>query len=186
MIQVPKHNQQEMLQRGVNSIFLYDPLLRKAFLDRFSRDIRPIRTTAHAIAEIHGLAKAKSRLALRSQHLGMFWRHSFDFLLAKDLEESLVRLIALKDQSDVVCEIGPSDTAIIHLAHKMGGVLLTTDSRLVGNSTSTSCWRMSSRTALLYLVDWLSLTGDERTGGQRRRMKWPMTKTSELKLPNPR
>jgi hypothetical protein len=141
MIQVPTHKQQAILDRGIAPYLLHDPNLRKAYLARFSNDIRPLRTTPYAIAEIHGLAK--SRLQLHSQALSGFWRHSINFLLAKDLDESLVRLIDLKDLSDVVCEIGPSDTAIIHLAHREGSVLLTSDGRLSGRARDQNVTVMS-------------------------------------------
>src|SRR5947208_875908 len=127
LIQVPRQKQQEILYRGINP-YLRNPNLQKAYLAHFSSEIRPLRTTPYVIAEIHGLAK--SRLKLYSQDLSSFWRYSIDFLLARDLDESLVRLIDLKNLREVVCEIGPSDTAIIHLAHREGSVLLTTDGRL--------------------------------------------------------
>lgn len=131
MIQVPKEKRQAILERAVAPYLLRDSNLREAFLRRFLQEIRPLRTTAHTIAEIHGLAKTKSRLALHSADLATFWRYSIDFLLATHLDESLVRLTELKDLKEIVCELGPSDTAIIHLAHIEGAVLLTTDAKLM-------------------------------------------------------
>lgn len=141
LIQVPRQKQQEILDRGINPYLRHDQNLRMAYLTRFSSDIRPLRTTPYVIAEIHGLAK--SRLKLYSQDLSSFWRYSIDFLLAKDLDESLVRLVDLKNLSEVVCEIGPSDTAIIHLAHREGSVLLTTDGRLLGRAREQNVIVMS-------------------------------------------
>jgi rRNA-processing protein FCF1 len=134
MIQVPGHKQQEILNKAIAPYLRQSQSLRDAYLSRFSRDIRPLRTTPHVIAEIHGLAKAKSKLNLHSQDLSSFWRYSIDFLLANRLDEVLVRLIELRDLSEVICEIGPIDTAIIQLAHKEGAVLLTTDTRLLGRA----------------------------------------------------
>lgn len=132
MIQAPKHKKQEIIDRAIGTYMRRDPSLQEAYLTRFARDIRPLGTTPYAIAEIHGLAK--SRLELHSQDLSSFWRHSIQFLLSKNLDEALIRLIDLKDLSELLCEIGPSDTAIIHLAHKEGAVLLTTDVRLLGRA----------------------------------------------------
>ncbi len=141
LMQVPRQKQQQIFDRGIATYLRNDPNLRRGYLARFSREIRPLRTTPYVIAEINGLAK--SRLQLYSHDLRSFWRHSIDFLLAKDLDESLVRLIDLKDLSEVVCEIGPTDAAIIHLAHKEGGVLLTTDGRLLGRAREQSVIAMS-------------------------------------------
>lgn len=141
MLQVPKHKQQEIIGRGIGPYIRQDTGLQKAYLTRFSREIRPLGTTPYVIAEIRGLAK--SRLKLHSHDLSSFWRHSIDFLLAKNLDESLVRLIDLKDLTEVICEIGPSDAAIIHLAHKEGAVLLTTDGRLLGRAREQNVIVMS-------------------------------------------
>lgn len=143
MIQAPRHKQEEILNKAIAPYLRQNPGLRNAYLARFSREIRPLRTTPHVIAEIHGLAKAKSRLNLHSQDLSSFWRHSIDFLLANNLDEALVRLIDLKDLSELVCEIGPSDTAIIHLAHIEGALLLTTDGRLLGRARAQGVVVMS-------------------------------------------
>jgi rRNA-processing protein FCF1 len=132
MIQVPKQQQQEILDKGIALYLRHTPRLQSAYLARFSGVVRPIRTTPHVIAEIHGLAK--SRFGLHSQHLSSFWRHSITFLLTNGLDESLVRLVDLRDFNEVVCELGPIDSSIIHLAHMDGGVLLTTDTRLGGRA----------------------------------------------------
>lgn len=132
MIQVPRQKQQEIIHRGIGPYIREDSSLQQSYLARFSRDIRPLGTTPYVIAEIHGLAK--SRLKLHSQDLSSFWRHSIDFLRARNLDESLVGLIDLMDLTDVICDIGPTDTAIIHLAHKEGAVLLTADGRLLGRA----------------------------------------------------
>jgi hypothetical protein len=132
MIQAPQHKKQEIIDRAISTYMRRNPSLQEAYLTRFARDIRPLGTTPYTIAEIHGMAK--SRLELHSQDLSSFWRHSIQFLLSKNLDEALIRLIDLKDLSEVLCEIGPSDTAIIHLAHKEGAVLLTTDGRLLGRA----------------------------------------------------
>lgn len=129
MIQAPNHKKQKIVDRAIGLYMRGDARLQEAYLTRFARDIRPLGTTPYVIAEIHGLAK--SRLELDSQDLSSFWRHSLQFLLSKNLDEALIRLIDLKDLSEVICEIGPSDTAIIHLAHKEDAVLLTPDARLV-------------------------------------------------------
>lgn len=136
MIQVPRHKQQEIIDRGIGPYVGKDSSLQQAYIARFSRDIRPLGTTPYVIAEIHGLAK--SRPKLHSQDLSSFWRHSIDFLVARNLDESLVGLIDLMDLTEVICDIGPSDTAIIHLAHTEGAVLLTTDRRLLARAREQS------------------------------------------------
>ena len=136
MIKAPTQKRQEILDKGITPSFRKNRGLRDDYLARFSKEIRPLRTTAHVIAEIQGLAE--TRVGLYSQDLCSFWRHSFDFLLGKDLDESLVRLIELRELNRIVCEIGVIDTALIHLTHKEGGILLSTDRRLIGRAREQS------------------------------------------------
>ena len=132
MMKASREKQQKIVNEVVANYFHNSTRLQSDYLSRFSKEIRPLRTTAHVIAEIHG--RARSRLALHGEDLCSFWRHSFDFMLGKDLDESLVKLIDLRESNKVVCEIGVIDAAIIHLTHKEGGVLLSTDHHLMGRA----------------------------------------------------
>ncbi len=87
---------------------------------------KPIQTSPHVIAEIHGLAK--SRAHLRGPKLESFWGCAQEELLSLGLEEHLVRVIEMERED--LRLFGPTDTSILTLAGARRGVVLTEDGKL--------------------------------------------------------
>ena len=101
------------------------------FLELLS-SIREKLTTAHVIAELYGLEKA--RLKLYAMDLHEFWQTSIDLLVQWRMAEELVRLLDLASHDSLrrcLPEIGVTDTGLIDVAARQGCILITRDSRTV-------------------------------------------------------
>lgn len=91
--------------------------------------------TSHVVGELQGLQT--SRLGLKDHNLRFFWLHSLEYLLERNLDERLLRLLDMYGRADLreaVCNIGPADAGLIDLALSVGCPLLTDDER-------TLAWR---------------------------------------------
>jgi len=89
---------------------------------------KPLQTSPHVIAEIHGWAM--SRAHLYRPALGYFWSLAHEELIRFGLEEELIRFAEMK--LETLRSFGPTETAILALAKRPGGVVLTEDGRLRG------------------------------------------------------
>lgn len=84
--------------------------------------------TSHVVGELQGLQT--SRLGLRDDDLRFFWLHSLEYLLERNLDERLLRLLDMNSREhsrEALCNIGPADTGLIDLALSEGCPLLTDD-----------------------------------------------------------
>jgi tetrahydromethanopterin S-methyltransferase subunit H len=107
---------------------------------------KPIRTSPHVIAEIHGLVK--SRAKWKGARVGDFWRFAHDKLSSLGLQEELVRVEDM--EVEALAEFGPTDASILTLANltlakKRRTVVLTEDPHLRGKCalqeiSVLSCW----------------------------------------------
>lgn len=119
---------------------LREPLLW--YLDR----AKPIQTSPHVIAEIHGLLK--SRAGWKGVRLESFWGFAQAELVRLGLEEDLVKVTEM--ESETLRSLGPTDTAIVVLAAKLGSVVFTEDGELRG-------WCAKQEIGLLNCSDGLAL-----------------------------
>ena len=89
---------------------------------------RPLQTSPHVIAEIHGLAKSKAHL--RGPVLESFWSFAQGELIRLRLQEELVKVTEM--ERETLRLFGPTDTSLLALAAKPGSVVLTEDGELRG------------------------------------------------------
>lgn len=125
---------------------LPDSRTREAFLWYVS-SAKPIETSPHVIAEIHGLA-LRSKAHLNPPRLGIFWKFAQEELGQLKLEERFVPL----DEMDTgnLQTVGPTDTSLLQLAKQSGRALLTGDEELRGrcsmqNIKVLTCWDVLAR-----------------------------------------
>ena len=104
--------------------YLGDPKAQKNLLELFA-SLRTVLTTSHVIGELKGRQKLKDRYAEE------FWRCAIAVLTSKSIDERLVRLLDMPDETleAVVPIIGPTDAGLIELAKNEHCVLLTDDGR---------------------------------------------------------
>ncbi len=104
--------------------YLRDPKAQKNFLQLFA-SLRPVLTTSHVIGELKGRQKLKDTYAKE------FWRCAIGILRSKSVDERLVRLLDLPQETldAIVPLIGPTDAGLIQLAKSEQCVLLTDDGR---------------------------------------------------------
>jgi hypothetical protein len=104
---------------------LSTPDMKEAF--RWYLDlVKPIQTSPHVIAEIHGLAKA--RLKWDGETLASFWSFAQRELARLRLQEDLIRIVEM--DPDDLPSFGPTDTSLLALAARSEGLLLTDDGGL--------------------------------------------------------
>lgn len=100
--------------------YLPDALTRRAFLWYVSK-AKPIETSPHVVAEIHGLAK--SRVGMVQPRLGIFWKFAQGELAELRLEERFVPLNEMPVND--LQFFGPADTSLLQRARTSGKTLLT-------------------------------------------------------------
>jgi hypothetical protein len=106
---------------------LSTPDMKEAF--RWYLDLaKPIQTSPHVIAEIHGLAKA--RLRWDGERLASFWRFAQRELARLRLQEDLIRILEM--DPDDLPSFGPIDTSLLALAAKSDSPVLTDEGELRG------------------------------------------------------
>jgi len=106
---------------------LSTPNLKDAF-SWYLEFAKPIRTSPHVIAEIHGLAK--SRLGWYDARLESFWRFAQQELARLLLQEQLVRVVEM--DTDDLPSFGPTDTSLLSMASGSDSLLLTDERELRG------------------------------------------------------
>ncbi|MBI1762245.1 MAG: hypothetical protein HYR56_12505 [Acidobacteria bacterium] len=132
--QYPAQKRQNLLRgAGLDWYLLESPTRQENYLRLFA-SIPVMLTTSHVIGELQGQQKRiKSHdQSLYGADLRNFWLCSMELLQQKNLNERLLRLLDLYAQNSLqqaVCEIGPTDTALIELARQENCVLLTDDDR---------------------------------------------------------
>ncbi len=87
---------------------------------------KPIQTSFHVIAEVHGLTKKKPDWTVPTRAL--FWRFAREELSVMGLGEHPVK-IAEMDPEDLAL-LGPTDASILILAIRLDAVVLTEDGAL--------------------------------------------------------
>lgn len=87
---------------------------------------KPIGTSPHVIAEIHGLVK--SRLKWKGNRLESFWKYAQKELSRLGLQEELVKVTEMEPKA--LGGFGPTDAAILALAKMWNAIVLTADRRL--------------------------------------------------------
>ncbi len=85
--------------------------------------------TSHVVGELHGLHI--SRLRLSGDDARHFWSHCIEFLLLKNFDEQLVRLLEMHQGTDRqrLELIGPPDAGLIRLALAERCPIVTNDVR---------------------------------------------------------
>lgn len=104
--------------------------LRTAF-NWYMEKARPLLTSPHVIAEIHGLLR--SRADCHGPKLASFWGFAQQELARLHLQEFLVRVNEMIRQD--LSDFGPIDCSILKLAVPMESVVLTEDGALKGELT---------------------------------------------------
>lgn len=92
---------------------------------------KPIHTSPHVIAEIHGLVQ--SRIGWRKQRLSAFWQFAHEELTGLLLDEHLIKLVKMRPED--LATFGPTDDSILELAAQTDGVVVTGDRGLGGRLT---------------------------------------------------
>jgi hypothetical protein len=106
---------------------LSTPDLKEAF--RWYLDLaKPIQTSPHVVAEIHGLAK--SRLEWYGERLASFWRFAQRELARLRLQEDIIRILEM--DPDDLPSFGPIDTSLLALAARSDSLVLTDEGKLRG------------------------------------------------------
>jgi rRNA-processing protein FCF1 len=98
----------------------------KWFLDA----AKPIQTTFHVVAELHGLTKKKTQKKPEWTSLtrGSFWRFVREELTQIQLAEHPVRITDMNPED--LAQLGPTDASILALAMRLDAVVLTEDGPL--------------------------------------------------------
>lgn len=106
--------------------------LRQGNLLNLFQAIRTVLITPHVVAELQGLLKLTGK-----DFIG-FWHHSLQLLSQKNGDERLLLTLAQMQAAESLRQslytIGPTDTALIHLAKVEGCRLLTKDRDLMGRA----------------------------------------------------
>ena len=89
---------------------------------------KPILTSPHVIAEIHGLVQA--RADWRGARLSAFWLFAQEELRRLWLDERLIKLVNM--DSEGLAAFGPTDDSILQLALQTHGTAVTGDHDLIG------------------------------------------------------
>ena len=111
-----------------------DRKIQDGYLQLFA-GIRTVLTTSHVVGELQGLQK--SRLRLGGMYLEEFWLNTIDFLIAKNFDERLLRLLEMHTEersSRRIRLFGPPDAGLVELARREGCVFLTDDGALKGEA----------------------------------------------------
>ncbi len=92
---------------------------------------KPVHTSPHVIAEIHGLIK--SRAKWKEPRTAEFWQHAQAELNRLRLQEHLVELVNMN--RDDLAMFGPTDDSILEIATRADRVVITDDGALRGRLT---------------------------------------------------
>ena len=87
---------------------------------------KPIHTSPHVIAEIHGLVK--SRAQWKGRRVSTFWQFSQEELARFRLEEHLVELARMNRED--LGTFGPTDASILEIAVEEGRAVIADDDAL--------------------------------------------------------
>ncbi len=131
---LPEAKGSALLAKTVHRELCASAHLRHAYLQLLNGVRNPL-ITSHVVGELQGLQTSRSKL--RGEDLRFFWVHSLEFLLARNFDERLLRLMDMNDTGgmrEALCAIGPADTGLISLALSAGCPLVTDDDR-------TLAWR---------------------------------------------
>lgn len=100
-------------------------------LDSYLRQAKPILTSPHVIAEIHGLVQARAHW--RGPRLSAFWQFAQDELNRLMLDEHLIKLVNMPPED--LAALGPTDDSILELGAQKDAAVVTEDRRLRGRLT---------------------------------------------------
>jgi rRNA-processing protein FCF1 len=92
---------------------------------------KPIHTSPHVIAEIHGLVQR--RFDWHGPRLSAFWRFAQEELTRLMLDEHLIKLVKMHPED--LAEFGPTDDSILEVAVQTGRAVVTGESDLRGRLT---------------------------------------------------
>jgi len=92
---------------------------------------KPVHTSPHVIAEIHGLIKARAKW--QEPRLSEFWLYAQTELARLRLAEHLIELVNMN--SDDLARFGPTDDSILELSARTGRAVITDDGALRGRLT---------------------------------------------------
>ncbi len=87
---------------------------------------KPIHTSPHIIAEIHGLLKARAKW--KEPRVSTFWKFAQEELARFQLEEHLVELAGMNRED--LGAYGPSDVSIVEIAVREGYNVIAEDGAL--------------------------------------------------------
>jgi len=139
--EIPEDEAVSASTRPFSFQYLSSDELRVAFQWYVSR-AKPIETSPHVIAEIHGLALG-SKAHLRAPRLAAFWSFAKEELAQLGMEEHFVRVAEM--DTNHVQVVGPTDTSLLQRAQQSGRTLLTGDRELRGRCIEhrvkvIDCW----------------------------------------------
>jgi rRNA-processing protein FCF1 len=100
-------------------------------LDWYLDKAKPIHTSPHVIAEIHGLVKARAHW--HGPRLSAFWRFAQEELTRLMLDEHLIKLVKMHPQD--LAQFGPTDDSILEVAAQTGRAVVTGEGDLRGRLT---------------------------------------------------
>jgi len=90
--------------------------------------VKPILTSPHVIAEIHGLVQ--SRAGWRGARLSDFWLIAQEELRRLSLDERSIKLVNMNSEN--LAAFGPTDDSILQIAVQKHGTVVTGDHGLRG------------------------------------------------------
>ena len=92
---------------------------------------KPVHTSPHVLAEIHGLIKARAKW--KEPGISEFWQYAQAELIRLQLAEHLIAIVNMNRED--LGEFGPTDDSILELAAKTGRPVITEDGSLRGRLT---------------------------------------------------
>lgn len=111
---------------------------------------KPIHTSPHVIAEIHGLVQA--RADWHGSRLSAFWRFAQEELARLSLDEHLVKLVEMN--REYLGTFGPTDDSILELATQTGRAVVTEDHPLRGRLTQEQIRALDCHEILALWQEW--------------------------------
>ncbi len=128
---LPEAKGSALLAKTVHRELCASAHLRHAYLQLLNGVRNPL-ITSHVVGELQGLQTSRSKL--RGEDLRFFWVHSLEFLLARNFDERLLRLMSLALSAG--CPLVTDDDRTLAWRARHAGVDCHLARLLIGNGTS--------------------------------------------------
>ncbi len=131
-----KVNKNDYIAKEAEKIFKKGNNYKQKYI-RFLNSIAVFITTANVITEANGILK--SHYDIQGKSLQELWKSSIPFLIQKQLDENLLKIIELSQNQDykkIFYEINFIDVGLIELAKRSNLKIVTKDKRTLSNEAN--------------------------------------------------